>query len=178
MKIKAILSNVALGVSLSMVMTFSHAALSCKDVKYGNDNYHENMEALSIEARLIDGSDGYFNRYHEEVVSELCGYSDEDKYVEKMIDIGYVRRSEVEGIKEALGLDNRSRAGRNFEYAFNKLGDIGLSSAGAGNAASYYADKPNSECGKLVKSALAGDRAAIKKIKTEPYYCNGSYENE
>ncbi|ALF60120.1 hypothetical protein [Psychrobacter urativorans] len=171
------LSKIGVGISLSMAVTFSHAALTCKDVKHGNDNYHENMAALAIEARLIDGAEGYFNRIHESVVWRLCGYGDVSDFdIEEMIDIGYVRRSEVEGIKEVLMLDKRSPAGRKSEYARNKLGDMGLSNVGASNIATFYAEKPNSECGKLVKSALAGDRLAIKKIKTEPSYCTWDYD--
>lgn len=178
MKFQAVLSKVALGMSLSMAVTFSHAALSCKDVTYGNDNYHDNMAAIAIEARLIDGSDGYFNRYHESVVSEICGYSsdDSDFDIEEMIDTGYVRRSEVEGIKEVLMLDKRSSAGRKSEYARNKLAAMGVSNVGASHIATFYAEKPNSECGKLAKSAFSGDRLAIKKIKTEPSYCTWNYE--
>ncbi|TXD96530.1 hypothetical protein ES754_10355 [Psychrobacter frigidicola] len=156
-----------------MVVTFSNAALNCKDVKYGNDNYHENMEALAIEARLRDG---YFSRYHEGVVSELCGYGDDD--IEGLIDRGYIRRSEVEGIKEALGLDSRSRAGRNYEYAWNKFNfETELSSAQSGNLASFYADEPNSECGKMAKRALAGDRIAIRKLEKEDSICTSGYED-
>lgn len=174
MRIKAIVGKVGVGIGLSMAVTFSHAALSCKDVKYGNQNYHENMEALAIEARLRDS---YFSRYHEGVVSKLCNYNN-DEDIEDLIDRGYVRRSEVEGIKEVLKLDKRSPAGRKFEYASYKLNfDIGLSNADTGNIADYYAYKPNSECGKLAKSALAGDKVAIKKIKTIPYYCTWDYGN-
>lgn len=176
MRLKSVFSKIGIGISLSMVVTFSHAALTCKDVKSSNDSYHENMEALAIEARLRDG---YFSRYHEGVVAKLCNYYEEDEDIEGLIDRGYVRRSEVEGIKEVLGLDKRSPAGRNFEYASYKLNfDIGLSSADTGNIADYYAYKPNSECGKLAKRALAGDKVAIKKIKTVPHYCTWDYGND
>ena len=177
MKLQTALSKIGVGIGLSMVVTFSHAALTCKDVKYGNDNYHDNMAVLAIEARLIDGSEGYFNRYHEEVVRELCGYSDVDSYIEEMIDTGYVRRSEVEGIKEVLRLDKRSPAGRSCEYALNKLGDMDVSSAAASNIASFYAYKPNSECGKIAKRALAGDRIAIRKLEKEDSLCTKGNED-
>lgn len=178
MNLKSVFCKISIGISFSMVVTFSHAALNCKDVKYGNDNYHDNMAALAIEARLIDGSDGYFSRYHETVVSQLCGYSDDDGYIKKMIDAGYVRRSEVESIKEVLGLDKRSPAGTNYEYAYIKfINDIGLSSAESSNVASFYAYKPNSECGKIAKRALAGDRTAIKKLEKEDNICTSGYED-
>ena len=177
MKFQAVLSKVALGMSLSMAVTFSHAALTCKDVKSSNDNYGENMAALAIEARLIDGAEGYFNRIHESVVWRLCGYGDDSDFdIEEMIDTGYVRRSEVEGIKEVLMLDKRSPAGRKSEYARSKLAAMGVSNVSASHIATFYAEKPNSECGKLAKSAFSGDRLAIKKIKTEPSYCTWNYE--
>lgn len=161
---------------LSMVVTFSHAALTCKDVEYGNDNYGDNMSALAIAARLIDGTDGDFNRNHEAVISALC--EADNAYVEKMIDMGYVRSSEVEGIKEVLGLDKRSTAGRNYEYAYIKfINKIGLSTAGSSNAASFYAYKPNSECGKIAKRALAGDRIAIRKLEKEDSLCTKGNED-
>lgn len=77
-----------------------------------------------------------------------------------------------------LGLDKRSPAGRNYEYAYIKLiNEVGLSSAGSSNAASFYAYKPNSECGKLAKRALAGDRIAIKKLEKEDNTCTSGYED-
>ena len=180
MKRQSVISKIGIGMVFSMVATFSNAALECKDVKYGNDNYHENMAALAIEARLIDGSDGYFNRYHESVVSELCGYSEDDGFTEKMIDTGYVRRSEVEGIKEVLGLDNRSTAGRNFEYAYIKLSaKTSLLGVGTSNAAHLYAYEPNSKCAKLVKRVLADDQSAVSELErlglqSESNYCGYS----
>jgi len=180
MKRHSVISQIGVSIVFSMAATFSNAALECKDVKYGNDDYHDNMAALAIEARLIDGSDGYFNRYHESVVSELCGYSEDDGFTEKMIDTGYVRRSEVEGIKEVLGLNNRSTAGRDFEYAHIKLSDeTSLSGVGASNAAHLYAYEPNSKCAKLVKRVLAGDQRAISELElldlqSESNYCGYS----
>ena len=179
MKLKSVLTKIGVGLGLSMVVTLSHAALECKDIERSNYDAPENMQTLAVEARLIDG---YASRHHETIVWKLCGYHEEDenteKYVEKMIDEGYVRRSEVEGIKEVLGIDKRSPAGRNYEYSYIKLiNDIELSSAGASHAASFYAYKPNSECGKLAKRALAGDRIAIKKLETEDSICTSGYEN-
>ena len=178
MKRHSVISQIGVGMVLSMAATFSNAALECKDVKYGNDHYHDNMAALAIEARLIDGSDGYFNRYHESVVSELCGYSEDDGFgIEHMIDTGYVRRSEVEGIKEVLVLDNRSTAGRNFEYAYIKLSnETSLSGVGASNAAHLYAYEPHSQCAKLVKRVLAGDQSPLSELErldlqSESNYC-------
>lgn len=170
MKLQSVISKISVGIGLSMAMTFSHAAFECKDVKYGNDDYHENMEILAIEAGLT-GS--YFTRYHEAVVSELCGYSEnDDGYIEQMIDTDYVTRSEIEGIKEVLGLDDSSYAGRNYEHARHRLNAMGLSSAGASNSASFYAYEPNSTCGKMAKAALEGNQKAVSVLQNEPAYCH------
>lgn len=175
MKLKSVVNKIGVGIVFSMAVTFSNAALECKDVKYGNDDYHENMAALAIEARLIDGSDGYFNRYHEEVVRELCGYSDIDSYIEEMIDTGYVRRSEVEGIKEVLAIDNRSRIGTSYEYSRAKFSALGLSSAASANVAEFYTKNPESQCGQLAKYALEGNPRAISELQNQPTYCNWDY---
>ena len=178
MKRHSVISQIGVGMVLSMAATFSNAALECKDVDRSNYDAPENMETLAKEARLIGG---YFNRYHEAVVSELCGYSEDDGFgIEHMIDTGYVRRSEVEGIKEVLGLDNRSTAGRNFEYAYIKLSDeTSLSGVGASNAAHLYAYEPHSKCAKLVKRVLAGDQSAVSELErldlqSESNYCGYS----
>lgn len=179
MTLKSVLRKIGVGIGLSMAVTFSHAALECKDIESSNYDAPENMQTLAIEARLIDG---YASRYHEAVVWELCGYGGEDgnadDFVKKMIDAGYVRRSEVESIKEVLGLDKRSPAGKNYEYAYIKfINDIGLSTAESSNVASFYANQPNSECGKIAKRALAGDRTAIKKLEKEDNICTSGYED-
>lgn len=179
MTLKSVCRKIGVGIGLSMAVTFSHAALECKDIESSNYDAPENMQILAKEARLIDG---YASRYHEAVVWELCGYGEDDtnadEFVKKMIDAGYVRRSEVESIKEVLGLDKRSPAGTNYEYAYMKfINDIGLSSAESSNAASFYAKKPNSECGKIAKRALAGDRIAIKKLEKQDNICTSGYED-
>ena len=175
MKLESVVIKIGVGIVFSMAFTFSNAALECKDVKYGHNDYHDNMAALAIEARLIDGSDGYFNRYHEAVVSELCGYSEDDGYIESMIDTGYVRRSEVEGIKEALSLDNRSRAGTSYEYSRAKFSALGLSSVASGHVAEFYTKEPESQCGQLAKYALEGNPRAISELQNEPNYCTWEY---
>ena len=172
MTLKSVVSKIGVGIVFSMAVTFSNAALECKDVKYGHDDYHENMETLSIDARLIGG---YFTRYHEAVVSELCGYSEDDGYIESMIDTGYVRRSEVEGIKEALSLDNRSRAGTSYEYSRAKFSALGLSSVASGHVAEFYTKEPESQCGQLAKYALEGNPRAISELQNEPNYCTWEY---
>ena len=84
----------------ALIASTVNAGLNCNDVNYGNKNYHENMEQLAIKARLPGN---YFNRYHETIISELC--KGNTALAESWVDDGYVKRSEVEGIKEALGLD-------------------------------------------------------------------------
>ena len=55
----------------------------------------------------------------------------------------------------------------------NRLLEMGLSSACAANAASFYIHKPNSPCAQLTKRALEGDPIATEKLKEPPDYCNG-----
>ena len=159
-----------LGVAL--LANSANAVLSCSDVTYGSDNYFDNMEKLAIEARLPDN---YFNRYHESVVSDLCkGNMDE---IESSIDYGFVKRSEVEGIKEALGMDERSSQGSSYQYSREKFShEMGLSSAFSDNVAQYYIQKPNSKCGKLAKSAIEGNPRSIKVLQDYPEYCTWDYD--
>jgi hypothetical protein len=54
----------------------------------------------------------------------------------------------------------------------NRLRKMGLCSAYADNATSLYISQPNSRCGQLVKSALAGNPTATTKLTQDfPDYC-------
>lgn len=53
----------------------------------------------------------------------------------------------------------------------DKLIEMELGYANAANLAAYYVDKPNSQCGKLVKQALDGDSKAIDQLQSTPSYC-------
>ncbi len=151
----------------------ANAMLDCSDVVYGNDNYFDNMQKLAEEARLPNN---YFNRYHESVVSDLCKGDIES--VQSWIDNGYVKRSEVEGIKEVLGLDERSSAGLSFQYSRDRFyNDMNLALVHADNVAQFYTRKPDSQCGKLAKSALEGNPRAIKTLQSNPEYCTWDYSN-
>jgi hypothetical protein len=46
----------------------------------------------------------------------------------------------------------------------NKLLDLGMCSACAGNAACFYVEKPASRTARLVRQALEGNPLAIKKL--------------
>lgn len=164
---KAILLFVAL---FGCFPFFASASVKCSDVTYGNTSYREKMEELAKLARLADG---YYSRYHEGVVSDLC--KGDTKGVESLIDSGFVKRSEVEAIKEALGIDNRSDNGKSYGYSRQKFEDMGLCSACADNVAQHYTKKPNSECGRIAKQALEGNPNAIEKLQTFPVYCEWKY---
>ena len=165
--------NCSFLIGISLLANTANAMLNCSDVTYGSDDYFDNMEKLAIEARLPDN---YFNRYHESVVSDLC--KGDIEAVESSIDYGFVKRSEVEGIKEALGMDKRSSIGRRYQYSREKLSyEMGLSSAFSDNVAQYYTQKPNSKCGKLAKSALDGNPISIKTLQSYPEYCIWNYGN-
>lgn len=150
----------------------ANAILNCSDVTYGSDDYFDNMEKLAVEARLPDN---YFNRYHESVISDLC--KGDTTTAESWIDNGYVKRSEVEAIKEVLGLDERSSQGSSYQYSREKFShEMGLSSAFSDNVAQYYTQKPNSKCGKLAKSAIEGNPRSIKVLQDYPEYCIWRYD--
>ncbi len=165
------MKRILLFVLLFGFLPFSaNAAVKCSDVKYGNENYHEKMEELAKLARLPDG---YYNRYHEDVVSDLC--KGNAKGIRDSIDSGFVKRSEVEAIIESLGMDNRSDTGKSYGYSRQKFEDMGLCSACADNVAQHYTKKQNSKCGKLAKQALEGNPNAIEELQSFPSYCIWKY---
>lgn len=61
----------------------------------------------------------------------------------------------------------------NFE---NRLRDMGLCSACAGNVAQWYTQRPTSRCGMLAKHALEGDPDAVKELQAFPSYCTWEYK--
>lgn len=158
-------------VFLSVLFQFSATAgVKCSDVKYGNENYHEKMDELAKLARLPDN---YYNRYHEDVVSNLC--KGDAKGIKGLIESGHVNKSEVEAIKEVLGMDGRSDTGKSYGYSRKKFSDMGLCSACSDNVAQYYTKAPNSKCGKLAKQALEGNPNAIEELQSFPSYCTWKY---
>lgn len=169
MRIAKILIKLSAIVSLMTVASTGNAALSCKNVTYGNNEYFDDyMEKIAIEARLTDG---YFHRYHESVVSDLCNNKD-SKDIEWMIETGYVPRSEVQAIKEVLGLDKQYLQGVRYQKAKQRFSDeLDLGHIGGQIIADYYIFKPDSKCGKLAKSALEGNNQSIKILQSFPSYC-------
>ena len=159
--------------ALMMILIFPYSAfagMKCGDFEYGTDNCHDNMDELAKRARLPDE---YYNKYHEEVVSDLC--NDNEKSVQQAIDDGSVKRSQVEAIREVLGLEKRSATGKTYGTSREKFVNMGLCNACADNVAQYYAQKPNTKCGKLAKQALEGNIQAIELLRTFPRYCTWSY---
>ena len=154
-----------------LIIPFSAlAGMKCGDFEYGTDNYHDNMDELARRARLPDE---YYNKYHEVVVSDLCNGNAES--VNQAIDDGYVKRSEVEAIREVLGLEKRSSTGKAYGTSREKFVNMGLCNACADNVAQYFVHKPNSKCGKLAKQALEGNTQAIELLRTFPNYCTWNY---
>lgn len=145
--------------------------LHCSDVQYGNPNYSENMDRLAKTARLPND---YYTRYDEDVVGYLC--KGDAKSVQDEVDAGFVKQSEVDGIREALGLDKRSDIGMSYGYSRKKFSDMGLCEACADNVAQYYTREPESKCGKLAKQALEGNPRAIDTLQSVPDYCTWRYQ--
>jgi len=146
------------------------AGLTCADLKYGSDGYQDHMEELARQARLVDG---YYNRYHEDVVRYIC--SGKPKEIAKLVDAGFVKASEVEGIKETIGKSSRTEVGQSYGYSKQKFSEIGLCSSCADNVAQYYTKMPASQCGKLAKRALEGNPQALEELQTFPSYCQWHY---
>lgn len=173
MKLLSALCQSSIAISFLLAATSSFALIDCGDVDYGtNENYHSNMEILAKQARLPDD---YYNRYHQDVVNYICD-GDEDS-IESTIDYGYVKRSEVESIRENLGLDKRSAIGGSYEYSRIKFLDMNLSNAFSDNVANYYTLMPNSQCGQLAKSAIEGNPRSISRLQSYPEYCIWDYDN-
>lgn len=53
----------------------------------------------------------------------------------------------------------------------NRLLEMGLCSACAGNVAMFYVKRPNSPCALLAKGALEGNPLAVDKLLKDPAYC-------
>ena len=170
MQLLTVLRKIGIGVGLTVAFTSAQAAIDCESLKPSNERYIESMEALATQARLPDN---YFTRYHEDVVSDMCKGDEES--IDSAIDYGYVKRSEVESIRESLGLDKRSDIGASYEYSRRKFSSLGLSSAASGNIADFYTKKPDSQCGKLAKHALEGNPRAITELQSNPDYCEWDY---
>lgn len=173
MRLKAVVNKIGVSIALLMIAPFTHAALDCQDVSHGSDKYHDNMEKLAIEARLPDN---YYNRYHQSAVSDLCAGNNES--LDNAIDYGYIKRSEVEALRESLGLDVRSIAGSSYEYSRQTFSRLGLSSAESDHVAQFYTKQIDSECGQLAKKALEGNPRAIAELQDDPDYCHWSYNEQ
>jgi hypothetical protein len=58
-----------------------------------------------------------------------------------------------------------------IDYLENRLMEMGLCSACAGNVAMFYVQKPNSPCAQLAKKALEGNPEATAQLQRDPPYC-------
>lgn len=158
--------------------------LSCNDfsleVYDPQEKLLENLEKL---AQIVKMPDNYFCRYDIDIIESLCNGKNDFRELEHLIDYGYIDISTVEAVKMALGFPEvkinaqRTEAGLRYEKAYNKLQELGMCHGCVWQPASYYAEKPNSQCAKLVEKALAGDETSIKEIKTEPNYCKDKNTN-
>lgn len=163
------MKKIVLGLALAFTFT-ANAGINCSDVKYGSENYQEKMEELAKQAKLPDG---YYSRYHEDVVSNLC--KGDTAQIKSSIDSGFVKSSEVESIKEVLGKNKRSEKGQSYGYSRDKFSGMGLCNSCADNVAQWYTKKPNSKCGSLAKQALEGNPNAVSELQSFPSYCEWKY---
>jgi hypothetical protein len=150
------------------------ATISCEDVKNGSPSYEEKMGELARQAELPGN---YWSRYHESIVSDLC--SNNSKGVNKLVDYGFVKPREVEGIARVLGkmykATQESQAGKAYARSRQRFVEMGACTSCADNIAQYYIRDPSSPCGKLAKHALDGNTDAIKKLTEFPDYCKWKY---
>jgi hypothetical protein len=57
----------------------------------------------------------------------------------------------------------------------NRFLAMGLCSACADNVTQFYISKPDSQCGRLARSAIEGNQEAINLLQTDPSYCRWNY---
>lgn len=154
-------------VTLALNPAHSEEFMTCSDIKPGSKNYSENLDILAKKVGLKDG----YDRYTELTFKAICDKN--TVQIESDIEYGIIKRSQVEAIKEELGLDGRSEKAKSYSYAKNKFLNMGLCEACAGNVTYYYANKPASKCGKLAKQALEGNPRAISELSSFPFpeYC-------
>lgn len=153
------------------------ATIQCSDIKYGNDKYAEKMNELAKNAKLPDN---YYSKYHEGVVSGLCG--GDIKSVDETIDYGYVKANEVIAISQILGkpykVKKRSKKGKLYADTRNELAvKMSLCSACEDNVTQHLINMPSSKCSRLAKQALGGDLEAKRQLEEFPDYCKWEYVN-
>ncbi len=151
--------------------------LSCDNLKAREledyEDYENHLANLDKLAKLANLD--YLSRYDAGIVDYLC--EGDIKQLELEIDYGYVKLSTVEKIKEILGLNNikingvRSKEGIKYEKTHDILINMGLCTACASNAAEQYVKKPNTNCAKLVKKALAGEKSAFNQLDSDRNIC-------
>ncbi len=150
------------------------AQIACREIKFSNPNYHEMMDQLAEQAGLPSN---YWSRYHEAVVSDLCG--GRIRSVDKLVDSGFVKPTEAQAIARVLGKSykskRRSENGKTYGYSKERFSEMALCNACADNVAQYYTKKPESRCGRLAKQAIEGNPAAIEKLLAFPDYCKYKY---
>ena len=91
--------------------------------------------------------------------------------------IGAKNYEDTEEIFYDVDLDRSQNSQADLQYndLTNTLLSMGLCSACADNAAQFYRQRPTSECGLLVKSALEGDPASKARLVEFPDYCHWAY---
>ncbi len=57
----------------------------------------------------------------------------------------------------------------------DRLHELGMCNACADNAAQWYIQRPQSQCGALARRALEGDPVAAAQLQADPSFCTWSY---
>lgn len=142
--------------------------ISCADLKYGevqdSEKYHENLIRLAKLAKL---EGGVVNRYHEEVVSGLCG--NDTKTAAEAVASAYVTKSDADSIATALGLSTifpePKQDALDAMQVRERLRELGLSNSASGNISEYVRQHPTYECSTLVQAALTADAQALEALE-------------
>ncbi len=163
-----------LGVALCLATATHVFSASCKELRYGNPDYQNHMDALAAEAQLAGAT---WNQNHETVVASFCGGKESE--IDALVDGGFVSATEVVRIAAALGKTYRpklqSTEGMTYESVRQALIEIGICAACADNIAQHFTQKPESACAKLARRALNGDTRAEDELQGFPDECKWVY---
>jgi hypothetical protein len=146
------------------------ALMKCQDVKYGSQNWSENMDKL---AKLASLPNGYWNREHEDIIYDICeDRSNAKSGIDNKVEYGLVTESGAESIARVLGYKYKAPArtakGVKYEKIFQALVAQEFCNACASNIASAVTELGDKDFNQIVTAALNGDSFAKKELEPLP----------
>ena len=146
-------------ISLTSCLMVSKPSLA--NNPYCEGKAEENFK-VAVEAGVEEA-----NRQTESVVYSFC--ERDFNHVQHLINLGLVTENDVLAIAQYMEIDfnpkPRTMKGRLYEAVYVALSQMNITMFVAKDAASQYADNPNSRTGKLVERALRGDEKAIDILR-------------